>query len=398
MIQTLKAVNLNRSMNLDLTFHDDINIITGKNGSGKTTLLKLLWYAMSGNLERIVREITFDSFELVTSTLTISMAIEKNEAKPRMLKLRFRYFGGDLNEVVRTLDSSEDLDLGLASYMISRRGTSTYFPTYRRVESGVINPIPTFRDNDAVQPFYDNLKRLVENNQHDDEFRELKQSLNQVSERLSVRGHRFVASISTDDINGLLTSKLAELSGKTNELHTNLSTFVLRKSNAATVAVDDSDNSGLSGNEDAKIALAEIHKRASDISELREQLQKPFTVLSELITKVFDYTGIRFANAITLGGTIGAIASDVLSAGEKQMLSFFCYNAFSSNSCLFIDEPEISLHVDWQRILFPLLLKQSMGNQFIVATHSPFIYSKYADKELVLDPDRGNADADAVDD
>ncbi len=77
------------------------------------------------------------------------------------------------------------------------------------------------------------------------------------------------------------------------------------------------------------------------------------------------------------------------------MLSFFCYNAFSSDSCLFIDEPEISLHVDWQRILFPLLLKQSMGNQFIVATHSPFIYLKYADKELVLDSDRGNADADA---
>lgn len=79
-----------------------------------------------------------------------------------------------------------------------------------------------------------------------------------------------------------------------------------------------------------------------------------------------------------------AILSDVLSAGEKQMLSFLCYNASATRTCLFIDEPEISLHVDWQRVLFPELLQQSTGNQFIVATHSPFIYSKYADKELVL--------------
>ena len=71
------------------------------------------------------------------------------------------------------------------------------------------------------------------------------------------------------------------------------------------------------------------------------------------------------------------------------MLSFLCYNAFASNSCIFIDEPEISLHVDWQRTLFPTLLAQSTSNQFIITTHSPFIYSKYADKELVLNPDRG---------
>ncbi|MCH8295763.1 ATP-binding protein, partial [Candidatus Poribacteria bacterium] len=81
--------------------------------------------------------------------------------------------------------------------------------------------------------------------------------------------------------------------------------------------------------------------------------------------------------------------SGQLSSGEQQMLSFLCHNAFQKNSIIFIDEPELSLHVDWQRLLFPTLLKQGTGNQFIVATHSPFIYSKYPDKELILDPDRG---------
>jgi predicted ATP-dependent endonuclease of OLD family len=71
------------------------------------------------------------------------------------------------------------------------------------------------------------------------------------------------------------------------------------------------------------------------------------------------------------------------------MLSFLVYNAFYSSCSIFIDEPELSLHADWQRVLFPTLLRQAAGNQFVVATHSPFIYSKFPDKELVLNADRG---------
>ena len=54
------------------------------------------------------------------------------------------------------------------------------------------------------------------------------------------------------------------------------------------------------------------------------------------------------------------------------------------DSVIFIDEPELSLHADWQRQLFPILARQQSSNQFIVATHSPFIYSKYPDKEIEL--------------
>ena len=72
------------------------------------------------------------------------------------------------------------------------------------------------------------------------------------------------------------------------------------------------------------------------------------------------------------------------------MLSFLCYNAFSENTPIFIDEPELSLHVDWQRLLLPTLLEQGAGNQFFIATHSPFVYSKYPDKEILLGDDRGD--------
>lgn len=57
------------------------------------------------------------------------------------------------------------------------------------------------------------------------------------------------------------------------------------------------------------------------------------------------------------------------------------------------DEPELSLHIDWQRRLFPTLLEQATSNQFFVATHSPFIYSKYPDKEFLLGEGYGGIDA-----
>jgi predicted ATPase len=93
---------------------------------------------------------------------------------------------------------------------------------------------------------------------------------------------------------------------------------------------------------------------------------------------------------ISFGDAANAVTSEALSAGEKQMLSFICYNAFYRDSIIFIDEPELSLHVDWQRQLFPILQDQGTSNQFVVATHSPFIYSKYPDKEISLNIDRGD--------
>jgi predicted ATP-dependent endonuclease of OLD family len=70
-------------------------------------------------------------------------------------------------------------------------------------------------------------------------------------------------------------------------------------------------------------------------------------------------------------------------------LSFVCYNAFLKDAVVIIDEPEISLHPDWQRRLIPTLKSQNSANQFILTTHSPFIYSKFPEREICLSDDKG---------
>ena len=116
---------------------------------------------------------------------------------------------------------------------------------------------------------------------------------------------------------------------------------------------------------------------------------RPFDVLTELMQSVFRDKGVKVSQNIAFGLAKKAIAARILSAGEKQMFGFLSYNAFADNTTIFIDEPELSLHVDWQRILFRMLMSQGSTNQFIIATHSPFIYSQYPQKELFLNVDRG---------
>lgn len=396
MIKSLKVENLNRRITCDLEFHPDINIITGKNGSGKTTVLKLLWYAISGNLERILPEMSFDSFELVTDSSTLHMAII-TESKRKFLTITHQHKNDEKPfELKRPIEKGiEPSELVHANRSIYRRsGTSTFFPTFRRIEGGF-----SLSSHSSEYPVeYSSGPGIRRHGEFYFEARgggggDLQQAMNNLSERISVGLHRFVASISTNDINRLLTLKYAEISEKTNRLHMELSNFILK--NVHTSGLDILASDGSKENPSPQAALEDIRRRARKVNEQSEALLRPFIVLNDLISRLFQYKGIKIAEPVTLGEAAGAIASDILSAGEKQMLSFLCYNAFSENSCVFIDEPEISLHVDWQRILFPVLMEQSTGNQFIVTTHSPFIYSKYSDKELILSEDKGDSDADS---
>jgi len=187
--------------------------------------------------------------------------------------------------------------------------------------------------------------------------------------------------MSTYDLVSLLTTHYARASEKTNEYYLEFSTLISNQVEAIKSDIE-------SNKQEALTILSKIQQENTTVNNRRNQLLKPFEVLSELVVKVLLYKGIELG-AVTLGESHDAINSKFLSAGEQQMLSFLCYNAFYENSVIFIDEPELSLHPDWQRRLFPNLMKQQSSNQFIVATHSPFIYSKYADKEIILSQEKG---------
>lgn len=64
-----------------------------------------------------------------------------------------------------------------------------------------------------------------------------------------------------------------------------------------------------------------------------------------------------------------------LSSGEKQILIIFLTILVESNKpyILLMDEPEISLHVEWQSILIDSIKKLDPNIQIIIATHNPLL-------------------------
>lgn len=80
------------------------------------------------------------------------------------------------------------------------------------------------------------------------------------------------------------------------------------------------------------------------------------------------------------------------SSGERQIVTLiYAATHMNEQRLVLIDEPELSLHVDWQRMLLSEMVDQMGRRQIIACTHSPVIAADYpaSMKELVLNPSRG---------
>jgi len=68
---------------------------------------------------------------------------------------------------------------------------------------------------------------------------------------------------------------------------------------------------------------------------------------------------------------------DLLSTGEKNIIHIFFKLIFGTRygSFILLDEPEISLHIEWQALLIKNIVKLAEENdfKFLIATHSPYI-------------------------
>ena len=104
------------------------------------------------------------------------------------------------------------------------------------------------------------------------------------------------------------------------------------------------------------------------------------TAYYDMLDRLFQQTGKRVNRdseelSFYLKGRSGdiVISPYKLSAGEKQLLyiltTVLCQD--QKPTIMLMDEPEISLHFDWQKILLESILELNPNIQIIMATHSP---------------------------
>lgn len=64
-----------------------------------------------------------------------------------------------------------------------------------------------------------------------------------------------------------------------------------------------------------------------------------------------------------------------LSSGEKQIISMLAkLYLYEGSKIILIDEPELSLSIEWQRRIIPDMMHSGVVSQILAITHSPFIF------------------------
>lgn len=373
---------------IKIRLNEDLNILSGRNGSGKTTVMKLMWYLISGNFDKALAEIEFTSAILVTDKYDLNVKIDlNNKEKPLISKINFYeknnlQINDTLSEVSKKYD---DVDW----YFPRHIGSSFFFPTFRIIEGGFSTQSYNIK-HDVIKEFY------LKFNEDDKGFGEANFALTSISKRNSKEGHKFVTNISTDHIDILISMIYMDVLEKQNAILDGLLEAYNRRIELSNQITED-----FKKNTEKNIStIYTMDEKISTLKVKREENNIPIKKIENLVNiflkdKNIKFTGkVRF-NLLKMDADApeeAMLLTKDLSAGEKQILTFIIYNAFYNNTIFFIDEPELSLHTDWQRILFRMLKKQNSTNQFIISTHSPFIYSKYPDKEICIDSmqDRGN--------
>ncbi len=112
--------------------------------------------------------------------------------------------------------------------------------------------------------------------------------------------------------------------------------------------------------------------------EAAQQLSQKKLRFQDIVDELFDETGkhiIRTENEIRFTQIGEQLMPYQLSSGEKQMLIILLTVLVEDDQpyVLFMDEPEVSLHIEWQKRLIDLILELNPNVQIILTTHSPAV-------------------------
>lgn len=144
------------------------------------------------------------------------------------------------------------------------------------------------------------------------------------------------------------------------------------------------------------IKMKEIVSIAERIEKKKAKVRKPMDIF---IATMNDFIGVTQEEKRIDVDTNGRIYFSTkyskkpiniqnLSSGEKQLLTFFAnliFNVKEKKAGIFVvDEPELSLHLSWQKMFVERTMSINKNIQLIFATHAPEIIGHRRDKMYKL--------------
>ncbi len=409
LISEVEISNFWNRLNAKCRFNPDVNIIIGRNGTGKTTFMNILHAALSVDIDEMANS-EFEKIKIIlqkgrqTKTIKVrkltiadspfqyvEYQVSTRKYMIRSLSADDRRIGPMLRK--RALEESAELRQEL-SKLVSLSSLSVY-----RLRSGEDYEIKDRSGRRLVSPVDFRLSQIKgELTQY--QF-ELSQAARIISANLQkdvlasilfkndVRSKKvsFPKKYEKDQEQAKLVSAYSRLGAADSAIRKQISAH----SSAIEQAVNRLHHGGL---EETDIAALEAFLRTQHIIEMslkaEEEINEIFSQINLFISILKDFIpektfSLEAGRLVVTNIDKEVIPTDKLSSGEKQLL-ILLIEALLQKSKPYVylaDEPELSLHIEWQRKILPAVKKINPHAQIIAATHSPEVASKY--KGLLID-------------
>ena len=438
MIKSIKIKKLFKRFDYELKFTDEaIMIITGPNGYGKSTILNMLNYFCNKDIISVLNY-HFKSFSIIT-TDDKSITIKKNKDTFKINEYSFPYPAetfdkGDIRHIMfrlpveianqelydhiifRNKEMTKKLN-GFDSLffsILSNREIFSYLPNERKLKK-IAEEFKSATDcmdaiiNNIGKVHFIKEQRLIGKKkiEKDEEGNsapkfEYYTVINENSKKLKLgleeimKDHSSLSSELDSTYIKRLFSYVPNESSFEN-MRNQLKELQLKQEKLKKYGLAEIENVSYI----AQLDQEKFNKFSTELSIYLEDAKAKYNIFEDIINKLDLYEEIVNSKLtfkkMYLSRTDGIVVkSDAnenlslkdLSSGEQEILVLFYKLIFESNvNLLLIDEPEISLHIAWQKELMTDLKKIINVNkniQVIIATHSPQIISNNWDLQVDL--------------
>lgn len=435
-ITKLIIKKLYKHYNYEIIFNEDITIIYGLNGSGKTTVLNILSYLISGDLYNIF-EYDFEEIKLYymndkyekkyiavfndNNKINRKLILDDNDKKYELIR-QITPVSGIYQEF--SCESFRESYPVLED--IRRRFRKVYLPLnrgFKYQEKTTIKHLLTKQVDEhsfynySIKKVEDIIKREYSEVEYktsllNDKFRNntLKSFSLQFTQDNSTNVYSLISSREKiekriDTLKNRYIKILQEIGlikDDEKEQYNNYFNDVLLALNKLENDIrfnDIDDYLKLYLKIEFIYRLEEIVRLADNLEEQKKRVKKTLTLFIYTINDFFRIGSDDNKSLIVKGNRQvyiqnkygDHISFEKLSSGEKQILILFTYLMFelrNGEAVFIVDEPEMSLHLLWQRLYLDKIREVAPNVQIIFATHSPEIVSHYKNKMFKLSKDK----------
>lgn len=441
-LEYIKILGLFGRHNVELFFDKEVNIYIGENGLGKTTILNCVYFILKKQYLKLADidfaeiQIKFKS-EVKEKSLKLADINEYNLRRmprrgydPDYLEYMLQDMLQDMIISPSHIENMDNDDLDMLARRLSntvgvpipmaRRQIQQYLRTNllvhekkNRGEAKKVEELNALLDKKITQKIlYFTTYRRIE-----DDFSKLinnEEKMRQSSDTLI----RFGMS----DVDKTIKMMLEKIRENSRESFNKMTGVLLKQYSDANKQIDNKFDKASIDKDMLKIILDrlgnEVEQEDRDniilLLDNQDIYKLEYSYLLDLILKLIDnynkqkvldekiknfvYTCNKYLNGkqfvynqseLTLlvclqndeGSFDNTIELTNLSSGEKQIVSLFSklYLENEQDSILVIDEPELSLSMEWQKMLLPDIMRSGNCKLLLTVTHSPFIFTNEFD-------------------